>query len=68
MNISDSFKKNPNSYAFQNKKEARTIIEICRKYKTDRREYRSEVLVLLAMEQILIFLDQSSPPMMGKGV
>lgn len=58
----------PNSYTFQNSKEARTIIEICRKYKTDRKEYRSEVLVLLAIEQILISLDQSSPPMMGKGV
>jgi superfamily I DNA and/or RNA helicase len=31
------------SHIFQNRKEARTIIEICRKYKLERREYRSKV-------------------------
>lgn len=34
-------------FFFQNRREARTVIEICKKYKSERREYRSKALIFL---------------------
>lgn len=58
----------PDAYIFQNVKEARTVIEICKKYKSERREYRSDPLIFLHVKWILTSLDQSLLLMMDSEV